>query len=236
MLDGDCFRPSADWMIAFIDDTGHETFAGNHQHYGLGGCAVMGAALPVLQARWRGVRALVHGSPDVPLHAASMPRLAKNFVALADFFRDRTFVRFAVTSTNTIKCPPDIHTAKPLIEVLKKQIVHIASHSPFRSLAVVFESSQRADPLIEELFGSLELQENGTPIPVSHYFLPKAAGEPGLEVADFIINSAASETRKRMKGVAGMAKDFADVFTQVPPAYRRFMMIETVSSTEVSVA
>jgi hypothetical protein len=26
-----------------------------------------------------------------------------------------------------------------------------------------------------------------------------------------------------------MAKDFADVFDQVPPAYRRFMMIEVVS-------
>jgi hypothetical protein len=229
MRNGECFRPSADCLIAFIDDTGHETFEGDNRHYGLGGCAVMGAALPLLQARWKGVRAAVNGSPDVQLHAASMPRLPKNFAALADFFRDRTFVRFAVTSTNLMECPPDLHTAKPLIEVLKKQIVDIASHSPFRSLAVVFESSQRADPLIEELFGVLELEENGAPIPVNHYFMPKAAGEPALEVADFIVNSAASETRKRLKGHAGMAKDFADVFDQVPDAYRRFMMIETAS-------
>jgi hypothetical protein len=132
--------------------------------------------------------------------------------------------------------PPDLHTAKPLIEVLKKQVVDIAAHSSFAALAVVFESSQRADSIIEALFGTLELQENGRPIPVDQYFIPKAAGEPGLEVADFIINSAATETRKRMKGLAGMAKDFADVFMQVPPAYRRFMMIETVSPTAASVA
>jgi hypothetical protein len=100
-------------------------------------------------------------------------------------------------------------------------------------LAAIFESSERADPIIEELFGALELTENGKPIHVNQCFMPKCAGEPGLEVADFIINSAASETRRRMRGGENMAMDFATVFGQVPDAYRRFMMIEGVTRNPV---
>jgi len=33
-------RPDADDLLVFIDDTGHETFAGNQGFYGLGGCVV----------------------------------------------------------------------------------------------------------------------------------------------------------------------------------------------------
>jgi hypothetical protein len=31
---------AADDLLVFIDDTGHESFAGDQEYYGLGGCAV----------------------------------------------------------------------------------------------------------------------------------------------------------------------------------------------------
>ena len=34
---------TADDLLVFIDDTGHELFLGNQEYYGLGGCVVLGA-------------------------------------------------------------------------------------------------------------------------------------------------------------------------------------------------
>jgi hypothetical protein len=122
-----------------------------------------------------------------------------------------------------------MHAAKPVVEVLKKQIVSVASFSPFKSLALVFESSDRTDPLIAELFGALELEEDGAPILVDQCFMPKSVAEPGLEIADFIVNAAASETRRRVRGTTGFAKDFQAAFHQVPETLTRFMTISEVS-------
>ena len=35
-------KPDADDLLVFVDDTGHETFAGNQGFYGLGACVVVG--------------------------------------------------------------------------------------------------------------------------------------------------------------------------------------------------
>jgi hypothetical protein len=40
-------KPDADDLLVFVDETGHETFAGNQGFYGLGACAVLGAASPL---------------------------------------------------------------------------------------------------------------------------------------------------------------------------------------------
>jgi len=56
-----------DWLLVFIDDTGHETYAGTHNYYGLGGCVVLGAHYDWLKGQWREVRRLINGSPDAPL-------------------------------------------------------------------------------------------------------------------------------------------------------------------------
>ena len=49
----------------------------------------------------------------------------------------------------------------------------------FTELKVIFESSDRADRLIEDAFQDFGLLENGNPIPVECYFMPKSAGEQG---------------------------------------------------------
>jgi hypothetical protein len=61
---------AADCLLVFIDETGHETFAGDQNYYGLGGCALMVGTYDVLKARWKEVRKIVNGDPEAPLHAA----------------------------------------------------------------------------------------------------------------------------------------------------------------------
>ncbi|MBV8978169.1 MAG: hypothetical protein JOZ13_12405 [Alphaproteobacteria bacterium] len=46
--------------------------------------------------------------------------------------------------------------------------------------------------------------------------MPKSSNEPGLEVADFIIGAAGSQTRRQLRGQDGMAADFRDVFSKLP--------------------
>jgi hypothetical protein len=97
-------KPSADDLLFFVDDTGHETFAGNQGYYGLGGCAVLGTHYGHLKAEWVKVRAAINGGPDAPLHAVDMPRDPENFAALSQFFLDPSFVRIAATTTKQSNC------------------------------------------------------------------------------------------------------------------------------------
>jgi hypothetical protein len=104
-------KPDADDLLVFVDDTGHETFAGNQGFYGLGACVVLGAHYAYLKARWGEVRHIVAGSPDAPLHACTIERKPENFEALSAFFFDPSFFRIAVTTTKDIGLPPHMHPA-----------------------------------------------------------------------------------------------------------------------------
>jgi hypothetical protein len=82
-------KPSADDLLVFVDETGHETFVGNQGFYGLGGCAVLGAGYAHLKERWRAIRKAINGDPDLPLHGSEFERKADNFAVLSEFFLDR---------------------------------------------------------------------------------------------------------------------------------------------------
>jgi len=51
---------------------------------------------------------------------------------------------------------------------------------PYGSVAVLVESSQRADPLIRERFNQREVARGGKEIPIDYCFMPKAANVAGL--------------------------------------------------------
>jgi hypothetical protein len=82
-----------DWLLVFLDETGHEAFSGNQPYYAVGGCALLGLHHAWIKQRWREVRRLINGSADAPLHAAelrptpeslSLPLMAFTFKNLSD--------------------------------------------------------------------------------------------------------------------------------------------------------
>src|SRR5262245_38767521 len=84
----------------FVDETGHEEFADpNQPFFGMGGCAILAAAIdPVLRTPWRARQARHFGGPDVPLHASELRNpTAEQVDALNAFLRTQHFGRFAVT-------------------------------------------------------------------------------------------------------------------------------------------
>jgi len=221
-----------DRLLAFIDDMGHETYKGAESYYGLGGCVVLGAYYELLKAHWKEVRRLINGSPDAPLHAFEMEQKPSNFDALSRFFLDRSFARIAVASTKKTTCPADMHSAEPVIGMLEEHIDGIASLVPCSGVMIIVESSQRADPILKQLFGKLKSEGVERVRPVEYCLMPKSSAEPGLEIADFIISAARSQTKKLAEGKTGLARDFADVFDRLPPEGCRFSFVVDVDGSQ----
>src|SRR5579872_3288675 len=142
-------------LLVFVDDTGHETFKGSHDYYGLGGCVVLGADYAWMKAQWREVRRLINGNPDAPLHAADMKRTEANFDVLSKFFLDPSFARIAAVSTKETRLPSDMHSAVPVMGTLAGQIEQLAKLIPCKGMTIIVESSQRADPILKQYFGQV---------------------------------------------------------------------------------
>jgi hypothetical protein len=128
-------KPELEDLLFFVDDTGHETFAGNQGYYGLGGCVVRRVDYEHLKTKWRNLRIVINGEPDTPLHASVMERKPENFAALSEFFLDPSFLRIAVTTTKEIGLPPGMHPCVPVMGQLQEEIAIVASALPCKNMS-----------------------------------------------------------------------------------------------------
>ena len=222
-------------LAVFVDETGHESLVPGHSVYGLGGCAVLAADLDrVLRHPWHEVRRKVRGSADAPLHAASFghPPRPEDIETVASFFRTQPFARIGAIIPVTAKRVGAVTVMRVVAETLKRRIVDIARWTQFTEVHVVFESSSRTDQLIEEAFSDFNIEENGRAIPLECYFMPKAANDLGLEIADFVMHAVGRQARRRVEGRDGFAPDFAAVFHNQDPnrvSYMEVAEVRTVS-------
>jgi hypothetical protein len=218
-------------LVVFADDTGHEALVPGHPVYGLGGCAAMAGDLDrLIRHPWHEVRRKVTGSTDTPLHAATFARMAtpEQIETVAAFFRNQPFARIGATVSVATRMIGDLGPVNAIAGVLKNRIVDIARWTRFSEVNVIFESSERADRHIEAAFQDFRLEEGGAQIPVECYFMPKAAHDPALEVADFIMHAVGRQTRRRIEGREGFAQDFAAVFHGQDPKRISFMDVSEV--------
>jgi hypothetical protein len=114
-------------------------------------------------------------------------------------------------------------------EVTELRINEIVGRTLCREVRVIFEASGRADPLIEEAFRYLEVRRGWKLIPTQCYFLPKSAGDPGLEVADFVMHAVGGQMRQNLKHRDNLRLDFRAVFHSVYKSYTSFMETEAVA-------
>jgi hypothetical protein len=156
---------------------------------------------------------------------------------VSEFFKSPAFARFAVAATNKTNFAVDLHAMVPVMGMLKQHIARFVSRLPSTvctTVALIFESSERGDPLVKQYFGELGLVEDERPIPTEHCFMPKSAGEPGLEVADFVANAAGTQARfyhRRKRGKTEFAKDYQAVFHRFPPSISQFFWISEVGGS-----
>lgn len=218
-------------LVVFVDDTGHERLVEGHPVYGLGGCAAMAHDLErVIRHPWHELRRKVRGSPDLPLHAAALghPPRREHIEAVAAFFRSQPFARIGAIISAKATRDDGISAIGTIAAVLKQRIVDIARWTPCSEVNVIFEASGRADRLIEDAFSDFGLEEGGKRIPVECFFMPKAAGDPALEVADFVMHAVGRQARHRMEGKDGFVPDFRAVFHDQDSKRLSFMDVQAV--------
>jgi len=223
-------------LAVYVDDTGHEALVPGQPVYGLGGCAVMGRDLDRLILKpWREIRKRVTGSANAPLRANKFPALAKvpgDMEAVAAFFRDQPFARFgAIISTKT-KLADEMGTVRTIKEVLQVRVNEIMQSVLCREVKIIFESSERANKLIEAAFQDLDLRRGWKHIPSECYFMPKAAADPALEVADFVMHAIGRQARRNITSRGTYLPDFCAVFHSVDRRLTSFMEVESVMRSD----
>jgi hypothetical protein len=155
------------------------------------------------------------------------PSSRRNLVA--EFFRSQKFARIGALVTDMTASPDDITALRVMRYVLMKRIAEVSKWMNFQELIIIFESSQRVDAKVKAEFKDSKLYADGREVPIRLCFLPKAAGEPAAEVADFIVNAVGGQ-RQGTTGI--LRKDFRAVFHDHDPRTVSFMK---VSAVEISV-
>jgi hypothetical protein len=234
-----------DCLLVFLDETGHERMPKGHDYYGIGGCAVLRRDYDALIARpWRDFRQLITGTPDAPLHAFEFGRdaTADQLEAFGAVFRTNPFMRIGAAGAVTTEMPKDQsykehlvaihdeeHLAYIVLRALCQRIVDVARWTPFQSMALIFEANPRSKRLLQSAFRDLTLEADGKKLSVGFYYMPKSAGDPALEVADFVANTIAGHARAHLvERRSGFRKDFQAVFQSVGPKLASFFAITSV--------
>lgn len=151
--------------------------------------------------------------------------------AVGRFFKDQPFSRFGAIISNQTVLADELGTVRTIKEVLQLRITEIMQSILCREVKVIFESSDRADKLIEQAFQDFDLYRGWKRIPSECYFMPKAAADPALEVADFVMHAVGRQARHNMKGRGTFLPDFEAVFHSVERRLTSFMEAESVRVT-----
>ena len=222
-------------FVAFVDEAGHECLRDSrHPVYGLGGCGVLARELTAyLEDPWRSVRKAVSGSTAATLHAAeSRAPTSAQIAAIAGFFQSGSFCRFAVVCSDQTLFPDGFPPVRAVAGCLKQRIVDVARWTGFTEIAVVFEHASRTTKLLEREFGDFAAEEGGSPLPTTCFVMAKAAGQPALEVADFVMHAVGRQARYRATHGKGFLPDFAATFHGIDRRLVSFMEISRVVEGE----
>jgi hypothetical protein len=225
-------HPASDGLLVFIDETGHEEFKGI-DYYGFGGCAILASDLEcAINVPWRAVRKLVNGDVDKPLHASKFTHknpTKEQIGAVADFFEQPTFMRFAAVLSNVTELPAELRPIDAALKMLGQRIQMLVDRVPLTQVAVIFEHSQRANSLTEKYFTGFVFMKDGREILTEPLWMKKAENEPGLEVSDFVMHAVSGKMRSPIANLQEFPLDFQSVFMKVPSRLISFMRIDKVS-------
>jgi hypothetical protein len=188
---------SSSTLMVFIDETGHELLIDKHYPvFGLGGCLCLARDYHrLIYEPWK----LVERAFDknlLPLHASALPKHKMadvHFDAINNFFANNTFSRFAcVVSNRTINSSTYDYFAIAIAD-LHEKVRSIIQWMTFDRMVMFIESSERTKQRITNHFDQYGLKRaDGTQIPIDHFFMHKKHNEPGIIVADFVIQTAGS--------------------------------------------
>jgi hypothetical protein len=225
-----------DALIVFIDETGIEDFSDpQFPIFGRGGMAVLGNQYRRFRKAWLKLKREYLGGARRPFHAAEFARSNPSLrqIQAINRFVALPFHRFAAMANGATVRPDDIDGHRAVSLLLRNFVINLVAQQDANSVALVFEGSDRGNSLVERdiQFSSEALvNAHGRTIQFDGYFMPKAAMEPGLEIADLIAHTAGRHERQRHAGQAAFPPDFRNVFQRTEERglvqYRSIQSIE----------
>jgi hypothetical protein len=224
-------------FLVYVDETGHEEFAdARHPVFGFGACAATAETVEQLLLQpWAEFKRENFGSSSYSLHSCKIKRTditpARADAARA-FFRNSLFCRAAAMVRANTKIDPKLepNAAYSIAgAALVRRIIEIFKWHSSGRIVLIFERSQRLDPLADSAFPRPTVSEDGKDIPVELCRMPK--GDLGLEVADFVAHTAGRKARIKAGGTPAHSEfvDFAAVFRSVPEKFVSYLEIDSAT-------
>lgn len=238
---GATFTFSGDTVLVFIDETGHELLKDKqYPVFGLGGCLCLAREYHTqICEPWKRVESTFEPS-QLPLHASALPKHTMtdvHFTAINSFFTKNTFARFAcLVSDRTINASTYDFFAVAIAN-LHERIRTIMQWLAFDKVVMLIESSERTKQKLTSHFDQYTLEAHGTQIPMYHFFVHKKHNEPGIIVADFVIQTAGSTVfskgKHKIKNYTDR-RDFQNVFGSQGEKLVSFIEINSITPSQAA--
>lgn len=186
-------------LLIFADDTGDEKRSEGQPVFGLGGCALLGAAYDALKPAWADLRREAFQlSDDAQFHTTDLlPSLSAGQLSLVtDFLGSPKFRKYA----NIVTRQSAIHDEVGELDAVIKGV------SSAVDLLFLDETVQRAHWIIEHSDRLCRAMITTGQSPNYHRcsqtvsFMKKQAREPGLEISDLIIFIVGKHYRDELSG------------------------------------
>lgn len=214
----DRFDYDSDDLVIMLDDTGILPMSDASPVFGMGGIVVTGAEYRDLSDRWRQFKRNRLGIVDGPAHADDYfnDGDTQRVLEVAAFLQGlgEIFIACMVQQTTEF-----IHTT-PIYAVsggLTQQLNTYPVQSVPRKARVLIEYSER---IFQEIGELMVVYEKPTTAGWALDFMKKEHCEPGLEVADLVMNLLGRHHRRKLKGRPGYEAILAPIFRN-----RRFLQL-----------
>lgn len=200
--------------IIFIDDTGNVDLSDNkYPLFGLGGCLILSDKYnKEIVKPWLELKDSEFNGSTNPLHATDLKPSDKQKAALNRFFRTRKFKRFACVydKNTTLINVSSIFNA--MVGCLRSHITALLKFINYDSIIFIIEDS---DSIRQDNYKTLHWLGNideFSSVKTDIIFKTKKDLEPGLEVADFIINTFGSTYNSKAQKKIQKSNDRLDYY------------------------
>ena len=233
-------------LLLFVDETGTETLNDpNYPVFGFGACAVLASGYQeCLVKPWLALKSNLFDGINAPLHAADLRASKNQMSGLNRFFTTSQFARLAAVITDKTWLSNELQEWEHedlIYELATKTFMNrlppVLDALQPSDVLLVQEASQRTDHLAQRYFPQSSIRgrtegEHASELAIRFAFMEKAQGEPGLEVADFVVHTAGTCIRARHKEGGSLQfsrADFDAVFKSGDPQLSPFFELTRVS-------
>ncbi len=225
-------------LFVAIDDTGHEEFKDpNYQVFGIGGCAFLIKDYQrLVEGPWNQLCKDYFPEVQRPMHVTSLGKLSdKQIEILNCFFSKFEFFRLAVTASINTNKEVDNDFIDIVGACLLQRIAEVAQWVEFDRVFVLFEESERIQNRVMASLAEKQIVRGTKKMEVELGVMSKAACFPPLEVADFIVHTAGTQTQSRIAGKSVNRKDFEQIFRSIDKRLISFLDITQVTIKDARV-